>query len=215
MSDVSVLQSVSEPVPGNRLGPDDLKEMLHLMLRIRRFEVDLQVEQVLAFYRGQWPDEFAESEMPPWKMIGSRQGDEFFNVQVQAKGRNKSWGYLSVSDLPKRVDQKQYSLQMGKHFPMMSGSQIINDQLDKNVGKTGRTLLIFNRFSVSANTKFYRNHFRSQGWDLIMDQQTGGTEPGQALYFRRDHESLALTINAQDNRTSIVANQVSRGLLNW
>ena len=38
MSDVSVLQSVSEPAPGNRLGPDDLKEMLHLMLRIRRFE---------------------------------------------------------------------------------------------------------------------------------------------------------------------------------
>ena len=85
----------------------------------------MRVEQVLAFYRGQWPDEFAESEMPPWKMIGSRQGDEFLNVQVQPKGTNKSWGYLSVSDLPKRLDKKQYSLQMGKRFPMMSGSRTV------------------------------------------------------------------------------------------
>ncbi|MCR9139608.1 MAG: dehydrogenase E1 component subunit alpha/beta [Alphaproteobacteria bacterium] len=39
MADVSVLKDLAKPAHSNRLGPDDLRNALHMMMRIRRFEM--------------------------------------------------------------------------------------------------------------------------------------------------------------------------------
>lgn len=39
MADISVLNDLGKPAQSNRLGPQDLRDALHVMLRIRRFEV--------------------------------------------------------------------------------------------------------------------------------------------------------------------------------
>ncbi len=184
-----------------------------MQLQIRRFQVDMSLEEVLSFYRTFWKDGSAEADMSGWKMIGSRQGNHYLNVQVKPNGRNKSWGFLSVSDLPQRLDNKNYSVQMGGRFPMMSGSQILDDQLSDDIGKEGRTLLIVNKFTPKSNLNFYRKHYRNQGWNIVMDEQTQPRSTGFALYVNKGQQSVGITVNKLDGQTSIVANHVKRGLI--
>jgi hypothetical protein len=186
---------------------------LGMRLNIRRFSVESSVDEVLGFYRKLWKKDAVESEMPPWKMIGLRDGEAFLNVQVQAQGQRAAWGYLSISDLPARLEKKDLDVRVGKNFPMMNGSQVLDDQVSKDPGKDGRVLLLQNSFSPSANRNFYQRHYANQGWELVMDEQVAPRQNGYALYFSKGRESLTLTINKIDGQTSIVANQVKRGLL--
>jgi len=186
---------------------------LGMQLSIRRFEVDMPVERVLAYYRDLWKDGFAETQMKPWKMIGRRNDGEYHNVQVRKTDSGKAWGYLSISDLPARLDDKKYSIQMGKIFPMMNGSTLLDDQLSNDIGKEGRLLLIQNDFSPRSNANFYRKHYQRQGWELLMNETTRPRQRGYALFFRKEHKTVVVTINDMQGKTLVVANPVSRGLL--
>lgn len=182
-----------------------------MALQIRKFEVDLTVEQVLAFYRVQWKGEFVEDDMPPWKMISSKQGDEFYTVQVQPNGAGSSWGYLGVSDLPRVLEKRGAVGGKKKFFPMMSGSQIVNDMQQNDIGKRARTILITNRFSVDSNVQYYRDHYTGQGWSKVIDDSG---EPGKShvLMFQQGNKTVNLTIDRSDEKTNIVVNDVSNGL---
>lgn len=186
---------------------------LGMQLEIRSFNVKHSQDEVLAFYKDLWKDQAVESEMPPWRMIGTRKDGQFLNVQVQPRDANTSWGYLSISDLPERLDNKTYGTSMGPAFPMMNGSQVLDDQVSKDIGKSGRVLLLKNSFSPTANLNFYKQHFRGQGWEILMDEQTAPRQGGYALYMTKGRESLTMTINRLDGETSIVANQVKRSLI--
>ena len=132
---------------------------LGLKLQIRKFETDMEIDSVLNFYRNIWKDKYAESKMPPWNMIGIREGDEYWNVQIQEASGRGSWGYLSKSDLPELLDKKTFKMPSGKNFPMMSGSVVLDDQVSKDPGRTGRVLLIKNNFTPKTNHNYYRNYF--------------------------------------------------------
>ncbi|AKH20730.1 hypothetical protein [Sedimenticola thiotaurini] len=188
--------------------------VLGMTLAIRKFESDAAIEDILQYYRELWGEgEYVESEASPWQMITSRQGDELYNVQIQYGGSRNTWGYLSISDLPGKLDSGKYQVSGGEGFPKMAGSQVINDQRSKDPGKTARTLLLYNDFSPRANATFYENHYKNKGWEAIMSQSTAPREKGYALYFRQGRQTVSITINQLDGKTSIVANEVSRGLL--
>ncbi len=183
-------------------------------LSIRKFESSTGVDDVVEFYRKLWGDgEYAESDLPPWRMITSRQDDQLYNAQVQVGGSKESWGYLSISDLPAKLDSGKYQVRSGEGFPKMAGSEVVNDQLSKDSGKTGRTLLLFNDFSPSSNATFYKNHYRNKGWEKVMSQSTATRERGYALVFRHGAKEVAITIDELDGKTSVVANEISKGLL--
>ena len=181
-------------------------------LNIRRFKIERSVETVLTFYRNLWGKEASESEMPPWMMIGRIDGDHYYNVQVQSVAAG-SWGYLSISDLPGRLEDQSYEYPDGGNFPKMNGSQVIDDQVSDDPGKKGRTLMIANGFSVKSNHSFYKNHYRNQGWNVVMDQQTEPRQAAYALYMTKGPKTVTLTIFESDGKTMVVANEVNRGLL--
>lgn len=186
---------------------------LGMQLEIRRFEVRMSQAEVLAFYKDLWKDQAVESEMPPWRMIGTRKEGQFLNVQVQPRDTDTAWGYLSVSDLPERLEKKTYGVSMGPPFPMMSGTEVLDDQMSKDIGKQGRVLLLKNSFTPTANLHFYKNQLQGQGWEVLMDEQTAPRGGGYALYLTRGSESLSLTINRLEGETSVVVNQVKRSLI--
>ncbi len=187
---------------------------LGMTLAIRKFESDASIDEILQYYRELWGEgQYVESEAAPWQMITSRQGDELHNVQIQHGGSRNTWGYLSISDLPARLDSGKYKVSTGEGFPKMAGSQVVNDQRSKDPGKTARTLLLYNDFSPRANAVFYKNHYKNKGWEAVMSQPTAPRERGYALHFRQGRQTVSITINELNGKTSVVANEVSRGLL--
>jgi hypothetical protein len=182
-----------------------------MQLNIRRFDIELTVEQVLTFYRKQWEGRYVENDMPPWLMISTKQGDRFFTVQAQPSGPGGAWGYLGASDLP-RVLEKSGTLGGNKKpFPMMSGSVVVNDLESRDTGRRGRTLLINNGFSVQGNAGYYRDHYQSQGWTTVIDQSSDPAD-NHVLMFQSGSETVNLTIDTAEQGTNIVVNKVSNSL---
>jgi hypothetical protein len=198
--------------PGSKLGAvaDDMKYE-GMRLNIRRFDVELTVEQVLAFYREQWEERYVENDMPPWLMISKKEGDRFFTVQVQPSGPNSSWGYLGISDLPQVLEQGGKLGGNKKRFPMMSGSVVINDLASSDIGRSGRTLLINNGYSVQGNANYYRDHYKSKGWMTVIDQSADAAT-NHVLLFQSGSSSVSLTIDTGEQGTNIVVNEVNNSL---
>lgn len=183
-----------------------------MTLGIRRFEVSsMTVDEVLNFYRDIWKDQSAEVDFPPWKMIGTKQRGEYWNVQVQAMAGGGAWGYLGISDLPELLEKgRQLGDRKGKGFPKMAGSVVIDDNRYKDIGKRSRMLMLQNKFSVASNVSYYRNHYNNNGWVTVMDRPAIPTG-GHVLYLSKGSESLSLTINRDNGKTSVVANEVKHG----
>ncbi|MCP3671730.1 MAG: hypothetical protein GY814_15130 [Gammaproteobacteria bacterium] len=183
-------------------------------LSIRKFESFSSIEEIMEFYQDLWGDgAYAESNLSPWKMISSRQDDQLLNMQVQYGGSRDTWGYLSISDLPGKLDSGKYQFRKGDGFPKMAGSEVINDQLNQDLGKTGRTILLYNDFSPSSNAAFYKNHYKNKGWETVMNEATATRDDGYALHFRHGSDTVTVTVNEFNGKTSVVANKITRGLL--
>lgn len=184
-----------------------------MQLSIRRFDTAMPVEQVLAFYRARW-DDYRETDMSPWKMIGRLQDGHYLNVQVQADADGGSWGYLSIGDLPGRLARQESAPRLvKKSFPMMNGSTVLNEHVDRDQGRDARTLLISNTFSPSSNRRFYISHYETSGWSRLMDQTVSSSSGQYALYFQKGSDAVAVTILRKPGRTIVLANEVSQGLL--
>tara|TARA_Y100001935_G_scaffold255643_1_gene270416 strand:- start:19940 stop:20629 length:690 start_codon:yes stop_codon:yes gene_type:complete len=210
---ISYGSNFPEPPKSNIYSVTQSTTSLGINLQIKKFETNLSAAEILKFYRDVWKDEYSETEMPPWRMIGIRQSNEYWNVQIQDKIGTGSWGYLSKSDLPELLDKKTFKLPSGKGFPMMSGSIVLDDQVSKDPGRDGRVLLIKNNFTPKTNHNYYRNYFTRKGWEIVMDQEVQARESGFAIYARKGSNTITLTIGKLDGSTSIVANEVKRGLL--
>jgi hypothetical protein len=187
-------------------------QAMGMQMQIRRFQSNtLSVEGVLAHYRKIWGDQSAETDMPPWKMIGTKRGGRFWNVQVQSSGRRSSWGYLSTSDLPAIAEgKKKLVLNQGQNFPKMAGSTVLNDFLQKDIGRKARTLLIENQFSVTSNTSFYREHYQNNGYAAVMDQANGRSST-HVLMLSKLKKEVTLTIQNSGGKTQVVVNEVEHG----
>ena len=203
------------PVPpgANLVAVADRLNYEGMTMQVRKFDVEMSVEEVLNFYRGKWKNEFVENDMPPWRMISSKQQDRFYTVQVQPRAAGKSWGYLGVSDLPQLLEKGR---QLGsntrkKSFPMMNGSKIVNDLDHNDIGRKARTLWINNHFSVGSNADYYRNFYLEQGWSKLVDQ-SGDASRNHVLVFQQGDKTVNMTIDQSDSGTNVVVNDVKNGL---
>lgn len=180
-------------------------------MSIRRFNSDLTPSEVLGFYSELWGDDAVGSSLPPWEMIGTRSGKRYLNVQVQPQGGG-SWGYLSSSDLPGRIEKGDSGGPKGQDFPKMAGSRVLNDQHHNDPMKTGRVVLLTNDFSVKANGDFYRRHYEERGW-VVQNDSASSKLKGRVLVISRGRSLLTVTVNKLEGRTMIVANLEKAGLL--
>jgi hypothetical protein len=204
----------SFPVPpgANLVSVADQMNYEGMTMQVRKFDIEMTVDEVLNFYRGTWKGTFVENDMPPWKMISSKQGDKFYTVQVQASSSTESWGYLGVSDLPRVLEQGgKLGSQAHKSFPMMNGSKVVNDLAHDDLGRKSRTLWINNHFSVTSNAEYYRDFYVRQGWTALVDQTA---DPGNShvLVFREGDKTINMTIKKGDEGTNIIVNDVRNGL---
>ena len=183
---------------------------------IRSFVSKDKPEKVAEFYHEQWKKPVAKGKpgytesdaMPPWHLITRLEDGYLMTVQYQEQDRGGTWGYLAMSPLP----TKKSWIEPGKNFPRMPDSTIVNETVSNDPGIQGRTMLISNRYSISSNVEFYRNHYQSQGWSLETDKELS---PGKmhSLVFKSKRNRVTMMFIGEHNETRIVVNSVEHSIL--
>ncbi|HEY3486550.1 MAG TPA: hypothetical protein VGL10_00655 [Gammaproteobacteria bacterium] len=202
------------PVPpgANLVAVADQMNYEGMTMRVRKFDIEMSVEEVLNFYRASWQGMSVENDMPPWKMISSKQDDRFYTVQVQPAGPGKSWGYLGTSDLPRMLEKgRQLGSTAKRFFPMMNGSKVVNDLDHNDTGRKARTLWINNHFSVSSNAEYYRGFYQEHGWTKLVDQSADAAN-NHVLVFQQGDKTVNMTIDRAEQGTNIIVNDIKNGL---
>lgn len=181
---------------------------------IRQFNSKMSVERVIRFYKNRWDNgkkqqDYGISEsLPPWTIISIIKSGYLLTVQATKEGARGSMGYLSISKLSDMEDEPK----LGRGFPKLKGTHVLND-IDSDDGyKDSRTLVLFNKKSVKSNVSYYRNYYTAQGWSMDMD---GPLFNGRqhTLRFSRGNKHVTLAIISQDRGTAITAQVVDEGIL--
>lgn len=174
---------------------------------IRQFVSRRSVEQVLEFYRQYWPagteeqPGYTETDiLEPWNIITRVEDGYLMTVQVTGNDGRGSSGLLGMSRLP---DPERLP-ELGKDFPKLKGSHVMNDVMTKDIGKHGRTLQLANRATVENNANFYRNHYVNQGWGVAMDQVISGGDT-HTLRFSQGKKNVNIVIHKAEKGVFVVA----------
>lgn len=184
-----------------------------LPMQIRQFESKESPKAILDYYRREWRavrDKPGNVEYPldGWQVIAALRGRCFYTVQVKPSGKEGSTGLLGMSRLP---DPSQVR-EVGKNFPMMSGSTVINDIDHFDPGKRGRTILFTNEFSPEANAGFYRRVMSSDGWRIVADQAlpVGGNRTAYVMTLKRGAAETSMSITRNGESTNVLVNMMDR-----
>lgn len=173
---------------------------------VHHFQAQRSLEEVLMFYRSHWAGDgtgtpgYREAEVPPWHVISRLEGRHLLVVQAK-KAADVSEGYLAITDL-QEIDVKH---ELGSKIPRLQGSEVVNDLTSIDPGSKGRTVMLFNGFSVARNSDYYREHYLGRGWGKVVDQET---DDARVLVFGSDGRQAHLVISPSGARTQVVMNLV-------
>ncbi len=183
-----------------------------MRLKIQRITSPQPLQQVLAFYKQLWADKGIVSTFQSWTMIGNKIADKFYNVQLQSNSQG-TWGYLSVSDLPKRLQQNALPKTLSSsEFPAMNGSQILDSQSHNDLLNNSKTVMLFNSFSVAANSQYYLKYYQQRGWQVKQNSE-GSALKARVLVLSNGAQNISLTIHQRNNRTLVIANVIEGKLI--
>ena len=184
-----------------------------LPMQIRQFDSKESPKAILDYYRREWRGTAqrpgnVEYPLDGWQVIAALRERCFYTVQVKASGRDGSTGLLGMSRLPDPLQVRE----AGKDFPMMTGSNVINDIDHFDPGKRGRTIYFTNEFSPDANAGFYRRVLGGDGWKIVVDNElpVGGNRSAYVMTLKRGAAETNMSITRNGEFTSVLVNLVDR-----
>ena len=184
-----------------------------LPMQIRQFDSKESPKAILDYYRREWRTapprpSFVEYPLDGWQVIGALRERCFYTVQVKASGKDGSTGLLGMSRLP---DPSQVR-EAGKNFPMMTGSNVINDIDHFDPGKRARTIFFTNDFSPDANAGFYRRVLGGDGWRVVVDHElpVGGNRTAYVMTLKRGTAETNMSITRSGESTNVLVNLMDR-----
>ncbi len=184
-----------------------------LPMQIRQFDSKESPKAILDYYRREWRgtrDRPGSIEYPldGWQVIAALRERCFYTVQVKAADKDGSSGLLGMSRLP---DPNQVR-EAGKNFPMMTGSNVVNDIDHFDPGKRARTIFFTNEFSPDANAGFYRRVLGGDGWRIVVDHAmpVGGNRFAHVLTLKRGAAETNMSITRNGEFTNVLVTLMDR-----
>lgn len=166
-------------------------------------------EEVARFYKTEWEarrQRVQETTQDGWRVVATMDGNCFYTVQIKPAANAGTYALLGVTELGVTSARP-----LGDGFPKMGGSTVHSDMLNKDGGKTGRTLLLTNSYKPSANAEYYRGAMKADGWVSVSQQATRDGNDVQAVQvWRRGIEEANLVISRTPAATQVVINVVDR-----
>ncbi len=182
-----------------------------LPLKVQRFESRKSLDRVLSFYKKKWarPLEghpgYLHDTNQPWEVISRLEDGYLLTVQVRAKGRSQSWGYLAVSNMAEYLFDETPS---AESFPSMQGSRIETNVSSEDPGLSGQTVVVSNAYSAQSNANFYKNHYADRGW-LVDQNMVFDRGSNHILRLLKSGQELTMVIQAESGKTTVVANKIT------
>ena len=207
-----VLAKPNFPAPPDAQVASVAENMIYnsMPMSVRKFSSKDSAEKILAFYRKLWRAPvapgfpgFKEEELDNWKVITRPEDGYMMSVQVKPGLGKGSIGLLGLGKLD-AVDGK---VTLGKGFPKLADSRVVNDIAHHDAFKKGRTIMLQNKFSLTSNVQYYRDHYGSRGWNPVLDSTS---VPGymHTFIFRKGNNEVSLTVARTKSGSQVVANMV-------
>jgi hypothetical protein len=184
-----------------------------LPMQIRQFDSKESPKAILDYYRREWrgtrerPGN-VEYPLDGWQVIAALRERCFYTVQVKASGKDGSTGLLGMSRLPDPLQVRE----AGKNFPMMTGSNVINDIDHFDPAKRARTIFFTNEFSPDANAGFYRRVLGAEGWRIVVDHAlpVGGNRTAYVMTLKRGTAETNMSITRNGESTNVLVTLMDR-----
>jgi hypothetical protein len=154
----------SVPVPAAARGERVSDHMVYngLDMRASRFTVAASMDEVVAFYRAQWPETMAVTPLGNGRMVLGHLIDRRFYVTVDLSQQPQSVraqvGILQMPDASARPKA------LGQGFDKLPGTRVDQDVVYMDLPARVRTLGMSNRYSPFQNDQFYQRRLASQGY---------------------------------------------------
>jgi len=178
------------------------------------------VEEFLDFYKNKWSGTRGNG-MPGYKIVEdedagivlmSRLEDgAMYTVQVNTTSLNELDVTLGVSLIPSVSSFPE----LGKGFPLMGKSTVINDIINIDNGVKARTLLIEISGSAYTVKNFYQGRIKSLGWSQAKPSPSSNYDKNakddHVLFFYKDDQEMQIVI-VRKSRSETVATVLITGL---
>jgi len=180
------------PVSGKMVVNGLSSEVMHLV-------TSRSTEDVFGYFRKQWACGNGEKNCrqiasTPWSVLSRIDGANLDYVQVRRAGL-ETVGYVVRSNL------KGKTLPVSRLVSHLQGSKVENDLVSQEGGRSARTMLVTNNYSLQTNRNHYDNSLTAGGWRKISDNSN---LKGDVVIYRKGSQEASLVLTEQHGRTSVV-----------
>ncbi len=165
-------------------------------------------QDTLDFYRQLWEKDatderpgYTERELNQWHILSRLENEYLITVQVDSEQPHSTSGLVGISKLPAIKSLPK----LGKGFPTLGQTTILNDIHATDLNKKSRTLVATSNRSMRSVIQFYRSTFETQGWVEKTGAVPYSGEDEFALILDRGQQELSMTFARQANKTALVA----------
>lgn len=177
-------------------------------MSVTRFSSARGVSDIEEFYISSWP-ETRVSKFDRLFVISYLNEEDGILYAVQVDGewqdRSRVEGFLSVSDLPRRVSDDNSSMpELGLDFPLHASAKVVNDMSFNDGMRKSRFLYITHRANAKTIFDHYQRALLRRDW-IELGSQFSPSEHFGVLRFQREERRLDLTIKFMDSKTQMTA----------
>lgn len=162
-----------------------------LPMSMQEFTADTSASKLIEKYQRYWRSKYdtdvAMSKNGDAIVLGVRQRDYYYSIQIVPVTKTSSMGNLSVSIAPDALDSSSLTK---TSFPLPSSANKLSRIEYNDDGVIAETLTFESRRSVSSIATWYQTRLQEEGWQL----QRVTSEFGKQLYFQRNGENAQVNI---------------------
>lgn len=175
-------------------------------MRGRVFTSTQKAADIVKFYRQLWGKQSVLDQIPGWQVVGHRDGDFYFTVQVQPDGGG-SRGDIGIV----RIPAEKTKVELGAGVPHPSNTTIYNDIIYPDDTMPARTLAMMNELSVQQNANYYREHLTASGWRQADTHTCTYGASSCVMNYEQGKRKMMVALTTNAAHSEIVINLMGEG----
>jgi len=162
---------------------------------------------IVKFYRDLWGKQSVLNQIPGWQVVGHRDGEFYFTVQVKADGSG-SRGNIGIVRLPTH----RSTVELGSGVPHPANTTVFNDILYPDDRTPARTLGMTNNLSVQQNASYYREHLAETGWKAADPHGCAPATSSCVMNYEQGKRKMTVALTKNASHSQIIINLMGEGV---